>query len=237
VTAQAYGAAPPVTRICVAYDEPTLALGSVAAVTHESGETGAGSTVNVKLLVTLAEAASVTVTAGVKLPEAVGVPETKPVEASIDSPPGNPTALKEYGVVPPLAVSGVAEYAVPTVAVGGVVTDADRGGSGAGSTVSAGLAVTLAEAASVTVTDGAKLPAVVGVPDSTPVATSIDMPSGRPAALKEYGMLPPLAVTGVAEYSSPTVAGGGVLAEADSGAGGGGVPVPVTEIWKLPSEA
>ena len=48
-----------------------------------------------------------------------------------------------------------------------------------------------------------KLPAAVGLPDSTPFVL-IDMPGGNPAADQTYGELPPLIARGVEGYATPT---------------------------------
>ena len=53
------------------------------------------------------------------MPDTVGVPDTTPVALAMVTPAGNPVAAYEYGVVPPLAVTGVNEpNAVPCVAEG-----------------------------------------------------------------------------------------------------------------------
>src|SRR5204863_376057 len=57
----------------------------------------------------------------VKLPAAVGVPNSAPVDDCIDIPDGKPLADHVYGVVPPVAVTAcAAAYPTPTVAVDGL---------------------------------------------------------------------------------------------------------------------
>jgi hypothetical protein len=65
----------------------------------------------------------------------------------------------------------------------------------------------MAPCASVTVTPKLVLPAVVGVPEITPVEASRLSPAGREPEViaQEYGVMPPVAWS-VAEYALPTVA-------------------------------
>ena len=64
-------------------------------------------TVRLNVLLLVPEALSVTVTVIENTPETLGLPVIAPVEGAILSPLGNPVAPYEYGVVPPLAVTGV----------------------------------------------------------------------------------------------------------------------------------
>ena len=120
------------------------------------------------------------------------------------SPTGKEPALIDqlYGVVPPLACS-VVEYAVPAVPLGGdaVVT---VGGCAAAATAMLNAFVPVLFAASVTCTVNDAVPAVVGVPEITPVPATRLNPAGSVPALRLqlYGVVPPLACS-VVEYAVP----------------------------------
>ncbi len=65
----------------------------------------------------------------------------------------------------------------------------------------------LTVAASTTVTVTVEVPAVVGVPEMTPVPALIVRPAGSPVADQLYGGVPPTALT-VAEYAVAAVPAG-----------------------------
>ena len=123
------------------------------------------------------EPESVACTVKLEVPTVVGVPLSTPAVLS-ESPAGSvPEASdQKYGCVPPAAAS-VWEYASPTVPPArlAVVTT-----SGAGATVTESpfVAVCVGAPASVASTTKSKVPAVVGVPLSTPAA----LKPGRQAA-------------------------------------------------------
>jgi hypothetical protein len=129
-------------------------------------------------------AASVTFTVNDTVPAVVGVPEMTPVEATRLSPAGRVPALtlQVYGVVPPLACSPV-EYAVPAVPPGRDVV-VTVGGCGAAATAMLKALVPVLFAASVTWTVNEAVPAVVGVPEITPVEATRLNPAGNVPALK-----------------------------------------------------
>jgi hypothetical protein len=98
------------------------------------------------------------------VPAVVGVPESKPVDATRFNPAGSvpELTLQLYGVVPPLACS-VVEYAVPAVPPGSdaVMT---KGGCEEVATAILNAFVPVLFAASVTCTVNDAVPVVVGVP-------------------------------------------------------------------------
>ena len=115
-----------------------------------------------------------------KVPPAVGVPESTPVAALKVTPAGSapPVRLKVYGAVPPLAEI-VCDVAMPTVAATSI--------AGLTATVGAFTTSVTAEVplygpepvvASVPFTVMLKLPAAVGVPERTPALESV-MPAGN----------------------------------------------------------
>jgi hypothetical protein len=160
----------------------------------------AGFTVRLNVLLEVAVAASVTVTVNtVVVSVAVGVPLICPVVVLKFIPAGSvpPLKAKAYGVVPPLAVTGVkGVYAVFTVsAVVGTACAVVR----AEFTVRLKVALPVADAASVTVTVNTVVTSVaVGVPLICPVVVLRLIPAGNDGLTpKVYGVVPPLAVTGV----------------------------------------
>jgi hypothetical protein len=143
-------------------------------------------TVSWKLALPVAEAASVTVTVNVVVASvAVGVPLICPLVVLKLIPAGSvpPLNAKVYGVVPPLAVTGVnGVYAVFTVsdllATACVTTSAPF-------TVSWKVALPVAVAASVTVTVNVVVPSVaVGVPLIVPLVVLKLIPVGSVPPLK-----------------------------------------------------
>jgi hypothetical protein len=96
-------------------------------------------------------------------------------------------------VVPPLACS-VVEYAVPAVPPGSDVV-VTVGGCAAAATAILNAFVPVLFAASVTCTVNETVPAVVGVPEITPVVATRLNPAGSAPALRLqlYGVVPPLA--------------------------------------------
>ena len=151
-------------------------------------------------------AASVTCTVNDTVPAVVGVPEITPVDEARLNPAGKAPALIDqlYGVVPPLACS-VVEYAVPAVPPGSDVV-VIVGGCAAAATAMLNAFVAVLFAASVTCTVNDTVPAVVGVPEITPVDEARLNPAGKAPALIDqlYGVVPPLACS-VVEYAVPAV--------------------------------
>lgn len=172
-------------------------------------------TVSENVCADVALAASVTVTVNVVVASvATGVPLTAPVDVLKLMPVGNvpPDKANPYGVVPPLAVTGVNVASnVPIVparlATACVATSAEL-------TVSVNVFADIAPAASVTVTVYVvTASAVAGVPLTVPVLVLKLMPVGNdaPDSANAYGVVPPLAVTGANDGISvpavPTVLG------------------------------
>ena len=156
-------------------------------------------TVRLNVLLEVAVAASVTVTVNTVVASvAVGVPLIWPVVVLKFIPAGSDgLSPKVYGVVPPLAVTGVnGVYGVLTVStvVGTACVVVN-----AGFTVRLKVAFPVAEAASVTVTvNVVVLSVAVGVPLICPVVVLRLIPAGSVGLTpKVYGAVPPLAVTGV----------------------------------------
>jgi hypothetical protein len=149
----------------------------------------------------IAPAASVTVTVNVVVTSVVvGVPEISPVAVLKFSPVGSvpPLKVKVYGVVPPLAVTGVKGVAATSTV--SVVVGTAWVVASAGFTVRLNVLLEVAVAASVTVTVNTVVVSVaVGVPLICPVVVLKFMPAGSvpPLNAKLYGVVPPLAVTGV----------------------------------------
>ena|SRR5438552_2496905 len=143
---------------------------------------------------------------------AEGVPDNSPVEESVN-PGGSwpPVVDHEYGRVPPEA-SSVPEYVTPTapfprgdepVIVSGFTT----------STVNARVAVCAGAPASLARAVKLKLPAVNGLPLSTPAELNVRPGGNIPDAKdQEYGVVPPLALS-VCAYALPTVPEGRGLLE------------------------
>ena len=204
LTLQLYGAVPPLACSVVEYAVPVVPPGSDTVVTV--GGWAAAATAILNAFVPLLFAASVTCTVNDTVPAVVGVPEITPVDAARLKPAGSDPALtlQLYGAVPPLACS-VVEYAVPVVPPGSdtVVT---VGGWAAAATAILNAFVPLLFAASVTCTVNDTVPAVVGVPEITPVDAAKLKPAGSDPALtlQLYGAVPPLACS-VAEYAVPVV--------------------------------
>ncbi len=138
-----------------------------------------------------------------------GVPVIAPVAVLNVIPPGRspPESAKAYGIVPPLAVTGVndamAVLTVPAVVATAWVVES------ATLTVSVNVFDEVALAASVTVTVNVVAASVaVGVPLTCPLPVLKLMPAGSvpPVSANAYGVVPPLAVTGVnAGIGVPTV--------------------------------
>jgi hypothetical protein len=107
-------------------------------------------------------------------------------------------------VVPPLACI-VVEYAVPAVPPGNDVL-VTVGGCAAAATAILSAFVPMLFAASFTCTVNDTVPAVVGVPEITPVDATRFNPAGNAPALtlQLYGVVPPLACS-VVEYAVPVV--------------------------------
>jgi len=174
--------------------------------------TGAAAIVIVTLRLTL-PALFVAVTVKVKLPAAVGVPESTPVLVFSDSPLGRPPVCVHVGAGLPVAVK-VKLYALPTVPLGGL-PEVIAGAVGAEMVI-----VTLLLALPslfVAVTVKVKLPAAVGVPESTPVLVLKVKPLGKFPVCDQVGAGVPVAAN-VKLYEMPTVPLGG-LPEVITGSG------------------
>jgi len=118
--------------------------------------------------------------------------------------------------VPPVAATVVAVYATPTIPAGGVI-----GVIVSGVTTAMGrltfVVRWLGLVESVTVITAVLFPAgPVGVPVITPAAL-IESPAGKPVAVKVYGAVPPLALTVVAVYATPTTPAGSEVVVIASG--------------------
>jgi len=152
-------------------------------------------TPTLKAFVPVLPAASFTCAVNDAVPAVVGVPLICPVELLSVSPACKEPALIDqlYGVVPPLACS-VVEYPVPAVPPGSdaVLT---VGGCAAAATAMLNAFVPVLFAASFTLTVNEAVPAVVGVPETTPVDVTRLNPAGSVPALilQLYGVVPPLA--------------------------------------------
>jgi hypothetical protein len=153
--------------------------------------------VHARLALAVVPTLSVTVAATVKLPGAVGVPESTPAADAV-TPAGNPPTVQVYGGTPPAADS-VADTGVPTVPAESEAVMVRV----AGVTASVRLAEAVVPFASVTVTPTVELPAAVGVPLIAPAAEA-DNPAGKPLTAQAYGCTPPAAAR-LAEYAVPTV--------------------------------
>lgn len=151
----------------------------------------------------VAMTASVTVTVNVFAANAVeGVPLIWPVRPLKLMPDGSvpPLSEKEYGVVPPLAVTGMnAGTAAFTVPVTPATAPTVDNGAPAALTVRVKLFDDVADDASVTVTANVVVVSgAVGVPLIWPVLALNVKPVGSAAPLRAnvYGGVPPVAVTG-----------------------------------------
>jgi hypothetical protein len=150
-------------------------------------------------------AESVTVMVIVNDPALVGVPDITPVTEFNVSPAGSVPVVTAnvYGATPPEAVI-VALYPTPMLAAGRlfvviancarmvIVYDCE--------------AITAGVSASVTCTVKVLVPAVIGVPERTPVPDAIAIPAGSVPEDTEnvYGANPPVTVI-VVWYTSPTM--------------------------------
>jgi hypothetical protein len=149
------------------------------------------------------------VTFAVKLyaPAVVGVPEIAPLPASV-SPSGNdPLATDHaYGGVPPLAAR-VCVYAVPAVPEGNDVV-VMLGGIGAGLIVICKAREADRFVESVTFAVKLYAPAVVGVPEITPLPASNTPGGSDPLGIDHaYGAVPPVAAR-VWLYGAPAIPAG-----------------------------
>ena len=139
--------------------------------------------------------ASVTVAFTVDVAAVVGVPETTPVPAPIDSPAGRPVADHVYGDAPPGAlIVRLAGWPIVACCVAGVTTDNAVAtfqlyARGALGIFAALVATTFTE----------NVPAALGVPVTAPVDELIVNPVGRPVADHTYGVLPPVAACVIPE--------------------------------------
>jgi hypothetical protein len=142
-----------------------------------SGET----TVIEAAAVATAAVLSCTCTTKFEVPGAVGVPEITPVVGEMFRPAGRePEAMLQlYGVTPPAAISAVV-YATPTSPCGWGPPINVSGGTGFEMRIDL-FAVTVkgTELLSVSCRVNIEVPAVVGVPEITPVAALNVRPAGR----------------------------------------------------------
>lgn len=202
--------APAMPVIASAAAGETAGLLASAAGVRDGEGAGAGLTTNVigsDVAVPRALAATIR---NVLEPAAVGAPANRPVAASRVSPGGraSPVARLNVGAGAPDAVK-VYEYAVPAVAVGGAAA-VNTGGA---CTVNAIGSDVSEPAALVATTRNVPVPAVVGVPESSPVVAFRVKPAGRasPVVRLNVGAGEPDAVN-VYEYDDPLTAAGGVTA-------------------------
>ena len=200
LTLQLYGVVPPLACSVVEYDVPAVPPGSDAVVT----EGGCGP-LQPRYSVSSLPRCSLRLSpcaVNDTVPNVVGVPLICPVELFSVRPTGRePEVIAQvYGVVPPLACSAV-EYAVPVVPPGSDVVMTIGGGA---ATVMLKVLVPVLLAASFTCTVNDTVPAVVGVPEITPVDATKFNPAGNVPALtlQLYGVVPPLACS-VVEYAVP----------------------------------
>ena len=137
---------------------------------------------------------SVTWTAMVLVPCAVGVPVMAPVFGLIERPLGRPPAVQVYGVTPPVAAT-VALYAWPAAPEGSevVVIVSVDGLIVSGMLAVAVWAVGVEESDTLTVMFPLLVP--VGVPVIAPVVGLRLKPLGNPNAAQEYGVAPPVAAS------------------------------------------
>jgi hypothetical protein len=188
---QLFGVVPPFAISFVEYAVPVVPPGSDVVIIVGA----CPATVMPTTFVPVLFAASFTCTVNDTVPVVVGVPEIAPVDATRLNPVGRVPAitLQLYGVVPPLACSA-AEYAVPTVPPDNDVV-VTAGGCAAAVTAILSAFVPVLFAASVTCTVNDTVPAVVGVPEITPVDAIRLSPVGNVPAvtLQLYGVVPPLA--------------------------------------------
>ena len=146
-------------------------------------------TVSAYALVAAAPTVSVTFTVNMAVPAAVGAPLMTPAALKFSPAGSAPAPIDQAnGPVPP-ETANVCEYAAPKTAFGSgeaVVID------GAELIVNVNAFVGAAPAASVALTVKFDVPAVVGVPLSTPAAL-IFKPAGRAPALTDHvnGAVPP----------------------------------------------
>jgi len=155
----------------------------------------------------VAPALSVTCTVKEDVPAVMGVPLSTPAELKLRPGGGVPTVIAQfvYGVAPPLAAN-VCEYAVPTEPCGnGEAVLITR----AALMVNENTFKAVAPALSVACTVKVDVPAVVGVPPSTPAALKLRPGGGVPAVIAQfvYCVVPPLAANDC-EYAAPTEPGG-----------------------------
>jgi hypothetical protein len=169
---QVYGVLPPAADRVWLYAAPTVPKGRDAVAMDSESYTSIESG-----FVTAVEFPSVAFTVKVTVPVAVGLPDMTPVVGSRDNPAGRrlPVASDQvYGVFPPAAVT-VWLYAAFTMP-----KERDCVVMPSGSyTVMERAPVAIVEFASLTCIVKAYVPAVVGVPEMTPVEGSRVNPAGR----------------------------------------------------------
>jgi hypothetical protein len=196
-----YGAVPPTAPSMNEYAVPTMPAGSGDVDVIVSFAT----IMMLRFAVAVLLSASVTFTVKLELPAVVGVPDITPVLEFSDNPAGNVPLLMlhVYGVTPPVAAS-VVVYATLTIPFGSVVVVIIS--------VDGILIVILSAAVAVFAPDPFTpikkllVPAVVGVPEITPVLAAKLNPAGSVpcTTLHVYGLVP-LVAASVAEYATPTV--------------------------------
>jgi hypothetical protein len=182
---------PPETASVAEYATPTVPFGREPVIA------GAAAIVTGYDLDALAPFESVTVALTVYEPLVLGVPLICPDVLNV-RPGGTPVAFHVTGDAPPEAAR-LAEYNAPTVPLGreGVVIER------AGEIVMVYDCDAVAPFASRTVTTMVGVPAVAGVPPSTPAVLRV-RPAGTPVAVHVRGAAPPPAAK-LAEYDAPAV--------------------------------
>jgi hypothetical protein len=166
-TEKVYGEVPPVTVIA-----PLLKATPTSPLVTEE-QLSVGPAMMVIAQVPVAETPLASTTLIVKLPAAVGVPVTAPVEAFSVRPAGSvPTTEKVYGEVPPVTVIAPLLKATPTSPL---VTEEQLS---VGPAMIVIAQVPVAETPFASTTLSVKLPAAVGVPVTAPVVVFNVSPAG-----------------------------------------------------------
>jgi hypothetical protein len=166
-TEKVYGEVPPVTVIA-----PLLKATPTSPLVTEE-QLSVGPAMMVIAQVPVAETPLASTTLIVKLPAAVGVPVTAPVEAFSVRPAGSvPTTEKVYGEVPPVTVIAPLLKVTPTSPL---VTEEQLS---VGPAMIVIAQVPVAETPFASTTLSVKLPAAVGVPVTAPVVVFNVSPAG-----------------------------------------------------------
>ncbi len=188
-----YGAVPPVTVIGpLSNGTPTSPVFTAAQVTDRDPLM-----VIMQLALELPKASA---TSTVKVPEAVGVPLTSPVEGFSVSPAGSvPLPIeKVYGAVPPVTAIAPLSNGTPTSPVLIAAQFTDRGPLMV-------IMQPVLEPPKASITFTVKVPAAVGMPVTSPVEGFSVSPAGSvPTIEYEYGAVPPVTVIGPLSNAMPT---------------------------------